>query len=47
MPGYFVAIVLLDKTGRRTIQVLGFGLMAVMFLLIGLVPSVSTTWRRS
>jgi MFS family permease len=43
VPGYVVAILLLDKTGRRRIQVLGFGLMGLMFLLIGLIPSVTKT----
>jgi len=42
VPGYVVAILLLDKTGRRTIQILGFGMMALMFLLIGIIPSVTT-----
>jgi MFS family permease len=41
IPGYVVAILLLDKTGRKTIQILGFGMMALMFLLIGLIPAVS------
>src|SRR5580692_1101954 len=43
VPGYIVAILLLDKTGRRSIQVLGFGMMGLMFLLIGLIPAVTTT----
>jgi hypothetical protein len=34
-------IVLLDKAGRRPIQVLGFAVMAAMFLLIGLIPGVT------
>ncbi len=42
VPGYVVAILLLDKTGRRGIQILGFGMMALMFLLIGFIPSVTT-----
>jgi MFS transporter, PHS family, inorganic phosphate transporter len=42
VPGYIVAILLLDKTGRRSIQILGFGMMALMFLLIGIIPSVTT-----
>jgi MFS transporter, PHS family, inorganic phosphate transporter len=41
VPGYIVAILLLDKTGRRRIQWTGFGMMAVMFLLIGLIPAVT------
>ena len=43
VPGYIVAILLLDKSGRRSIQVLGFGMMGLMFLLIGLIPAVTTT----
>jgi len=41
LPGYVLAIVLLDKTGRRPIQLLGFGMMGAMFLLIGLVPGMT------
>jgi MFS family permease len=43
VPGYVVAIWLLDKTGRRSIQILGFFMMGLMFLLIGLIPSVTKT----
>jgi MFS transporter, PHS family, inorganic phosphate transporter len=43
VPGYIVAILLLDKTGRKSIQVLGFGMMGLMFLLIGLTPGATTT----
>jgi len=38
VPGYILAIMLLDKTGRRNIQVLGFAMMAVAFVLIGVIP---------
>jgi MFS family permease len=41
IPGYIVAILLLDKTGRRSIQILGFGMMALMFLIIGFVPVIA------
>ncbi len=41
VPGYIVAIALLDRSGRRFIQLLGFGMMALMFLLIGLIPAVT------
>ncbi len=41
LPGYAVAILLLDKTGRKTIQVMGFAMMALMFLLLGLIPGVT------
>jgi MFS family permease len=43
IPGYIVAILLLDKVGRKSIQLLGFAMMALMFLLIGLIPAVTTT----
>jgi MFS family permease len=43
LPGYALAIRLLDRSGRKTIQSLGFTMMAIAFLLIGLVPGVTTT----
>jgi PHS family inorganic phosphate transporter-like MFS transporter len=42
VPGYFVAIALLDKSGRKSIQVMGFAMMGLMFLLIGLIPAVAS-----
>jgi MFS transporter, PHS family, inorganic phosphate transporter len=43
VPGYIVAILLIDRVGRKTIQILGFAMMALMFLLIGFIPAVTTT----
>jgi PHS family inorganic phosphate transporter-like MFS transporter len=43
LPGYLVAINCLDRIGRRSIQLLGFAIMSVMFAAIALVPGVSTT----
>jgi MFS transporter, PHS family, inorganic phosphate transporter len=43
VPGYVVAILLLDKTGRKSIQMLGFTMMSLMFLLIGIIPGATTT----
>ncbi len=43
LPGYALAIQLLDKTGRKSIQSMGFAIMALAFLLIGLVPGVTTS----
>jgi MFS transporter, PHS family, inorganic phosphate transporter len=40
VPGYIVAVAFMDRTGRKSIQMFGFFMMAVMFLIIGLVPSV-------
>jgi MFS transporter, PHS family, inorganic phosphate transporter len=41
VPGYITAILLLDKTGRKRIQMLGFAMMALMFVLIGAIPAVT------
>jgi MFS family permease len=41
VPGYIVAVLLLDKTGRRGIQVLGFAMMALVFGLIGFIPAIA------
>jgi MFS family permease len=43
LPGYAVAIWRLDRSGRKKIQVVGFTMMALSFLAIGLVPGVTTT----
>lgn len=43
VPGYIVAIVIMDRLGRKSIQVLGFFMMALCFLLIGLIPAVTAT----
>jgi MFS transporter, PHS family, inorganic phosphate transporter len=42
IPGYVVAILLLDKSGRKSIQMLGFAMMALMFLLLGIIPGATT-----
>ncbi|HEY6446381.1 MAG TPA: MFS transporter [Acidobacteriaceae bacterium] len=39
-PGYAVAILTMDKLGRKTIQSLGFALMAVAFSVMALVPHI-------
>jgi MFS family permease len=39
-PGYAVAALTMDKLGRKTIQILGFAMMAVTFGLLALIPSV-------
>jgi MFS family permease len=39
-PGYAVAALTMDKLGRKTIQGLGFGMMAVTFGLLALIPNV-------
>jgi MFS family permease len=39
-PGYAVAALTMDRLGRKTIQMLGFGMMAVTFSLLALIPNV-------
>jgi len=41
VPGYIVAVLLMDRTGRKSIQMLGFSVMALMFLIIGLWTAVT------
>lgn len=43
VPGYIAAIWLLDRTGRKRIQLQGFAMMGLMFLLIGLIPAVTAS----
>ena len=40
LPGYYVAAFYLDRIGRRTVQTLGFGVMALAYLSIFAVPGV-------
>ena len=42
LPGYVVAIWLIDRTGRKSIQMIGFAMMGIAFLLIGLIPGATT-----
>lgn len=43
LPGYFLAAWTIDRLGRKLIQVGGFTLIAVAFLLLWLVPGATTT----
>lgn len=36
VPGYWAAVALIDRVGRRGLQLLGFGVMALAFLLVAL-----------
>jgi MFS transporter, PHS family, inorganic phosphate transporter len=40
VPGYFAAVLMMDRMGRKTIQVLGFAIMAVAFAVLALVPGL-------
>jgi PHS family inorganic phosphate transporter-like MFS transporter len=43
VPGYLLAIARLDKIGHRRLQLLGFAMMALCFLIIAAVPGMTTT----
>jgi MFS family permease len=42
VPGYILAFMTMDRIGHRRLQVLGFAIMGGSFLLLGLVPSLTT-----
>ncbi len=41
VPGYVCAFMFSDKLGRKFIQMMGFALMTLMFLVLGLVPALA------
>jgi MFS family permease len=40
VPGYFVAAAMMDRIGRKTIQILGFAMMAMCFAAIAVIPGI-------
>jgi MFS transporter, PHS family, inorganic phosphate transporter len=42
VPGYVLAIAKLDRIGHRRLQLTGFAVMALCFLIIGAVPGMTT-----
>jgi MFS family permease len=42
VPGYLLGIARLDRVGHRKLQLIGFGMMALCFAIIGLVPGLTT-----
>jgi MFS transporter, PHS family, inorganic phosphate transporter len=40
VPGYFVAAAMMDRMGRKPIQVLGFAMMAMTFAAMALIPGI-------
>jgi MFS family permease len=40
VPGYFVAAAMMDRIGRKTIQILGFTMMALSFAAIAFIPGI-------
>jgi PHS family inorganic phosphate transporter-like MFS transporter len=42
VPGYVLAIARLDKIGHRRLQLIGFAMMALCFLIIAAIPGLTT-----
>lgn len=42
VPGYWVSALTIDRLGRRFIQVLGFGVMALAYAVLWLAPGITT-----
>jgi PHS family inorganic phosphate transporter-like MFS transporter len=43
LPGYVLAVWKMDRIGHRRLQFIGFGVMAACFVLLGAVPSLTTS----
>jgi MFS family permease len=43
VPGYVLAIARMDRIGHRRLQILGFAMMGLCFLVIAAVPGMTTT----
>ncbi|MGH8981829.1 MAG: MFS transporter, partial [Acidimicrobiales bacterium] len=41
VPGYFLAAFTMDRIGHRRLQLIGFPLMGLAFLLIGVIPGIT------
>ena len=41
LPGYIVAALTIDKLGRKAIQCIGFGMMALTYALLALIPGLT------
>ncbi|MHB1535918.1 MAG: MFS transporter [Acidimicrobiales bacterium] len=42
VPGYYLAAAFMDRIGHRRLQLIGFPMMGLAFLLIGVVPGVTS-----
>lgn len=40
LPGYILLIIFMDIIGRKYIQLIGFSIMSLSFLLLGLIPDI-------
>jgi MFS family permease len=42
LPGYIMAVAMMDRIGHRRLQFIGFAVMATAFLVLGTVPVLTT-----
>ncbi len=42
VPGYYLGATLMDRIGHKRLQLIGFFFMGIAFLLIGVIPNVTT-----
>lgn len=42
VPGYYLAVAFMDRIGHRRLQLIGFACMGLAFLLIGVIPGITT-----
>ncbi len=42
VPGYILAVLFMDRIGHRRLQLIGFPLMGLAFLLIGITPGITS-----
>jgi MFS family permease len=42
VPGYYLAVAYMDRIGHRRLQLIGFACMGAAFLLIGVIPGITT-----
>jgi len=43
LPGYLLAVAKMDRIGHRRLQFIGFAVMALCFLVLGVFPALTTT----
>ena len=44
VPGYILAVMTIDKIGHKRLQLIGFIVMGIAFLCMGVIPSVTSTF---
>jgi len=42
VPGYYLAVIFMDRIGHKRLQLIGFVGMGIAFLLIGVIPNLTT-----